>query len=110
MAMKAQNILVDSKFRAKVSDFGLSQKKSVGGMGAPYWMAQELLRDETSNTIASDVYSFGITLYEVYSRLDLYEGEIASEVLHLVANSTVNKRPPIPKDSYYIYFWHQTTI
>lgn len=97
--LKAQNILVDSKFRSKVSDFGLSQKKNVGGTGTPFWMAPELLRGETINTMASDVYSFGIILYEAYSRRDPYEGEIPSEVLRLVADVTENKRPPIPKGS-----------
>jgi serine/threonine protein kinase len=63
--LKAQNILVDSRFRAKVADFGLSQKKNLGGTGTPFWMAPELLRGESSNTTASDVYSFGIILYEV---------------------------------------------
>lgn len=29
--LKAQNILVDTRFRAKVADFGLSQKKNMGG-------------------------------------------------------------------------------
>jgi len=50
---------VDSRFRAKVSDFGLSQKKAIGGTGTPYWMAPELLRKESANTSASDVFSFG---------------------------------------------------
>lgn len=31
--LKAANILVDSRFRAKVADFGLSQKKHLGGTG-----------------------------------------------------------------------------
>jgi serine/threonine protein kinase/ABC-type phosphate/phosphonate transport system substrate-binding protein len=66
--LKAQNVLVDGKFRAKVADFGLSQKKKVGATGTPYWMAPELLRGESQNNASSDVYSFGIILYEVYSR------------------------------------------
>jgi serine/threonine protein kinase len=42
--LKAGNILVDAKFRAKVADFGLSQKKQLGSgnvTGTPYWMAPE---------------------------------------------------------------------
>ena len=97
--LKAQNILVDSKFRAKVADFGLSdRKKNIGGTGTPFWMAPELLRKESHNTPASDVYSFGIILYEVYSRRVPYEGENFMKVLQNVADPSINMRPPIPPD------------
>lgn len=97
--LKAQNILVDSKLRAKVSDFGLSTKQNFFGSsitGTPYWMSPELLRGETSNSAASDVYAFGILLYEVFSRKEPYEGENPSEVLELVADDSIGKRPPVP--------------
>ena len=60
-------------------------------------MAPELLRGDSSNTTASDVYSIGMILYETYSREDPYDGEDAKEVLRLIADKKVNKRPPIPK-------------
>jgi guanylate cyclase, other len=55
-----------------------------------------VLRGESSNTAASDVYSFGILLYEVFSRRDPYDGEDTDEVLRLVADPAVRKRPPAP--------------
>jgi serine/threonine protein kinase len=57
---------------------------------------QELLRGEGSNTAATDVFSFGIILYEVYSRRDPYEGENAKDVLRAVADPNIQKRPPVP--------------
>lgn len=86
---------MDRGFRAKVADFGL---KDPGCTGTPYWMAPEILRSESENTTATDVYAFGIILYEVYSRRDPYEGEDPAKVLNQVASKTVQKRPPIPEN------------
>jgi serine/threonine protein kinase len=61
-------------------------------------MAPELLRGESTNTAATDIYAFGIILYEVYSRKDPYEGEDPREVLRLVADKSVKKRPPVPRN------------
>lgn len=59
-------------------------------------MAPELLRGVSANTAASDVYSLGIVLYEVYSRKEPYEGEDFFEVMEKVSNPSINKRPEVP--------------
>eukprot|EP00804_Cyclotella_cryptica_P004550 CCRYP_006905-RB/>CCRYP_006905-RB protein AED:0.04 eAED:0.04 QI:102/1/1/1/0.8/0.66/6/1055/1315 len=96
--LKSANILVDSKSRAKIADFGLTQKKKMGIVGTPFWMSPELLRGESGNTLASDVYSFGIILYEVYSRKDPYhdDADDIRIVLMQVCDPKINKRPPVP--------------
>lgn len=96
--LKASNILVDSRFRAKVSDFGLSQKGKVGAVGTPFWLAPELVRNETGNTVESDAYAFGMIIWEVYSRADPFAEENSSvvDILQMVADPKVKKRPVVP--------------
>ena len=84
--------------RAKVADFGLSQKDHFRGRasGTPYWMSPELLRGDSGNTTASDIYAFGIVIYEVLSGKEPYAGEKSKTVLRKVADKAFHKRPPTP--------------
>ncbi|CAB9529589.1 Receptor-type guanylate cyclase gcy [Seminavis robusta] len=92
--IKSNNILIDGRGRAKVSDFGS------GTAGTPFFMAPELLRADTPSTTASDVYALGILLFELYSRSSPYEGGEYTDVVGIlkqVADPRVNLRPPFPE-------------
>ncbi|XP_055703901.1 tyrosine-protein kinase Shark isoform X2 [Phlebotomus papatasi] len=73
--LAARNILLASKNQAKISDFGLSRalamdndyyKASQGGKWPIKWYAPESFNYGTFSH-ASDVWSFGITLWEMYT-------------------------------------------
>ena len=72
--LAARNVLLTQERVAKVSDFGFSSShvatdyESVKRHRVPVkWMAPELLLDNVCNTSQSDVWAFGVLLWEMFT-------------------------------------------
>ncbi len=79
--IKSLNVLLDERYKAKLTDFGLSKVKaetkshtlatktnSKDSVGTIQWMAPELFRRNAQFTQKSDIFSLGITFWELASR------------------------------------------
>ncbi|KAL3158747.1 hypothetical protein ABBQ32_011475 [Trebouxia sp. C0010 RCD-2024] len=98
--MNASNVVLNSDYGAQLIHIHL-------GMGGPdeqesmyeappYWKAPELLKN-APHSMATDVYAFGMLLYEVMFRRDPFAGESSEEVLHALCdkNRKLPKRPSL---------------
>ena len=94
--IKPSNILVDSNFGCKVADFGLAGATGVFAGGTPEYMAPELITLGQAGK-ASDVYAFGIVLWELATRDRVYTEFSAAQIIAKVANDGL--RPPAPSGS-----------
>jgi len=107
--LKSANVLLDSSFTAKVSDFGLATavataagESAAGGLcGTLQYLAPEVLAAVAPHTPASDVYAFGILVWELVTRTPPYPGEDP----HTVAGRVVDEgyRPPPPPNCLQLY-------
>eukprot|EP01124_Arcella_intermedia_P031537 TRINITY_DN7137_c0_g1_i8.p2 TRINITY_DN7137_c0_g1~~TRINITY_DN7137_c0_g1_i8.p2 ORF type:complete len:545 (-),score=174.81 TRINITY_DN7137_c0_g1_i8:34-1668(-) len=102
--IKSSNILLDKYFRAKISDFGISKIKesssifTIGhgkGGGTTSWMAPEVESEEKPTTKESDMFSVGITLWELMSFEKPFSKITPKEYnMKLLANEKREEIPP----------------
>ncbi len=109
--LKPANILVDTEWRAKVTDFGLAKAgkggsdltKSGTAMGTPYYMPPEQARGDMRLVDArSDVYAMGAVLYECLCGQPPLIGENDIDTIIKVMNedpiAPSVKNSAVPKD------------
>ncbi|KAG8895414.1 hypothetical protein FRB99_000603 [Tulasnella sp. 403] len=97
--VKAQNVLISGNDDALLSDFGLSKVVSsqtlAGLKNAAHFrfQAPELLELGESRTPKSDVYAFGMLIYQVLSgRLPFYDASSQTAIYNIVVQK--RQRPP----------------
>ncbi|WKY08360.1 hypothetical protein Q1695_007689 [Nippostrongylus brasiliensis] len=111
--LAARNVLVFSPKKVKISDFGLSRSLGVGedyyrsefstSLKLPIaWCAPECI-NFLKFTSASDVWSFGVTLWEMFSYGEMpWNGKTGAEILNLIDQQRKHLDRPTacPEDMY----------
>ncbi|XP_021340544.1 atrial natriuretic peptide receptor 1-like [Mizuhopecten yessoensis] len=105
--LNSSNCVIDGRFVLKITDFGLTRIRRLDNtVTAQIWVAPEQLRLFPNRTAShsGDVYSFGIILFEILTRLEPYEDELEhitiADVLHKIKRGLDPPfRPILPQTS-----------
>ena len=100
--LKSLNILLDKKYNGgenyptlKLSDFGMSGiKEDICPGETPGFAAPELYESNHKRTIKSDIYSFGVVIYEIF------KGESPNKNRKIINPSIFYKLPDIKKENW----------
>jgi len=84
--LKSRNILLDERYNAKLADFGATRVRentiieTSTSLGTPAYMAPECLRGESFDE-KSDIYSYGVVLYELLTGRTPWEGKHPTQII-----------------------------
>ncbi len=106
--LRAANFLVDENQRVKLGDFGLAKQRlgvmtvafaNSHDLGKLAWLAPELLSKAGERTFASDVYSFGMVIWELltgYEPFGSKKGLSEEKLIDVIKKGDVLKYHVLP--------------
>jgi protein kinase-like protein len=100
--IKPDNVLIDNKGVAKLTDLGLARQVDAGTrltqtgvtMGTPHYISPEQARGDRQVDIRSDIYSLGATLYHLVTGRPPFDGSSAAVIM----TKHLTEQVPWPQD------------
>ena len=104
--IKPENILISKEGRIKIADFGLAKGPLIGGtltaessviLGSVSYLSPEQVQRGVADT-RSDIYSIGITAFEMFTGKKPFEGEAPIQIAYMHVNNRVPRISTVVSD------------